>query len=172
MKNQGKIFEQDFRASLNLDNPDLFFYRFKDGTASWGGNQQNNFVRFQNYNIADEMIFYKGTLFILELKNHKGKSLPFSCIREKQFEEMYKASFKKNVFPMLIIFFSDVQECYAIKIIDVIRFKGENISKSISLSFIRQNGFKIDSRKLQTHYRFFVEDFLENFIRNIKKEGF
>jgi len=30
MKNQGKIFEQDFRASLNLDNPDLFFYRFKD----------------------------------------------------------------------------------------------------------------------------------------------
>ena len=30
MKNQGKIFEENFRKSLNLDNPNLFFYRFKD----------------------------------------------------------------------------------------------------------------------------------------------
>lgn len=30
MKNQGKIFEENFKASLDMDNPDLFYYRFKD----------------------------------------------------------------------------------------------------------------------------------------------
>lgn len=170
MKNQGKIFEEDFRASLNLNNPDLFFYRFKDGTASWGDKNNPN-VRFQQKNIADSMIFYKGYLFITELKSHKGKSLPFSCIRDNQFQEMYKASFKKNVFPIVIIFFSEIEEAYAIKMTDIIHLRDENISKSISLLFARQKGLKIDSRKLQTHYRFLVEDFLDNFIKNNKKEG-
>lgn len=170
MKNQGKIFEQDFRASLNLDSPDLFFYRFKDGTASWG-NVQNDFTRFQAKNICDCMLFYKGYLFLCELKSHKGKSLPFSCIRKNQFDEMYHASFKKNVFPLIIIFFSDLEEVYAIKTTDIIRFKDEKKSKSISLSFASQNGFKIDCRKLQTHHRFSVEEFLENFIESQKKEG-
>lgn len=170
MKNQGKIFEDDFRASLNLNSPDLFYYRFRDGTASWGDKNNPN-VRFQQKNIADSMLFYKGCLFIIELKSHKGKSLPFSCIRDNQFQEMHKASFKKNVFPIVIIFFSDIEEAYALKMTDIIRLRDENISKSISLLFARQNGVKIDSRKLQTHYRFQVEEFLENFIKLQKKEG-
>lgn len=170
MKNQGKMFEQDFRASLDLDNPDLFFYRFRDGTASWG-DKNNPYVRFQQKNISDCMLFYKQTLFICELKSHKGKSLPFSCIKENQFEEMYKASFKKNVFPILIIFFSDIEKCFAIKMTDIIQFKAEKKSKSISLSFANEKGFKIEPRKLQTHYRFEVINFLDKFIENEKKEG-
>lgn len=69
MKNQGKIFEQDFRSSLPLDNPNLFFYRFKDGTANWGDRNNPN-VRFQQKNVCDCMIFYKGYLFLIELKRH------------------------------------------------------------------------------------------------------
>ena len=113
-KNSGKVFEQDFRKSLDLDDPDLFFYRFKDGTASWG-NQENSFIRFQAKNISDCMIFFKRYLFIIELKSHKGKSLPFSCIKENQFQEMYNASFKNYVYPILIIFFPDIEECYRFK---------------------------------------------------------
>ena len=164
MKNQGKVFEEDFRKSLNLDNPDLFFYRFRDGTASWGDKNNPN-IRFQQKNISDCMIFYKNNLFIFELKSHKGKSLPLSCIRDNQFEEMNKASYKKNVYPMLIIFFSDIEECYVIKMSDVIEFKAKNISKSIPLLFAREKGFKINSEKKLTHYRFFIEEFLENFIK-------
>lgn len=170
MKNQGKIFEQDFRKSIDLNNPDLFYYRFKDGTAGWGGTE-NSFVRFQSKNICDAMIFYKGFLFLVELKMHKGKSLPFSCIRDNQFQEMYEASFKEKVHPFVIIFFVDMNECYAVKMIDIIRLRGENKTKSISLSFCMQHGFKIDSRKLQTHYRFEVENFLEKYINLQKKEG-
>lgn len=165
-KNSGKVFEQDFRKSLNLENPDLFFYRFKDSPASFG-NHDNQFIRFTNNNICDNMIFYKGYLFLNELKMHKGKSLPFSCIKENQFQEMYNASFKKNVYPMVIIFLSDIEECYVIQMRDVVKLRGENKTKSISLSFMREKGFKIDSRKLQTHYRFLVEEFLDNFIKNI-----
>ena len=164
MINNGKKFEKNFKDSLDLENPDLFFYRFKDGTASWG-NQQNEFVRFQAKNISDCMLFFKGNLFICELKAHKGKSLPLSCIRENQFQEMYKASFKKNVYPMIIIFFSEIEECYVIPIEFVNQIREEKKSKSISLLFCKQFGFKIDCRKLQTNYRYNIEDFLENFIK-------
>ena len=124
-------------------------------------------VRFQQKNISDAMIFYKGFLFIIELKSHRGKSLPFSCIRDNQFKEMYEASFKKNVFPIVIIFFSDLEECFALKMTDIIELRSKNISKSISLLFVREKGVRIDCRKLQTHYRFEIQDFLENYIKNI-----
>ena len=45
MKNQGKVFEENFKASLDLDNPNLFYYRFKDSPASFG-NLDNDFIRF------------------------------------------------------------------------------------------------------------------------------
>ena len=170
MKNQGKIFEENFRKSLDLKNSDLFYYRFKDSPASFG-NSKNDFVRFTNNNICDNMIFYKGNLFLCELKSHKGKSLPFSCIRDNQYKQMLEVVNKKNVFPMLIIFFSDIEECYAIKMTDINEFKDNSKSKSIPLLFARQKGLKIDCRKLQTNYRYNVIDFLENYIKNIKKEG-
>lgn len=68
MKNQGKVFEENFRKSLNLENPDLFYYRLKDNPASFGDN--NQFVRFTSKNIADSLLFYKGSLFICEMKSH------------------------------------------------------------------------------------------------------
>lgn len=82
MKNQGKIFEQDFRSSIDLSNTDLFYYRFKDGTAGWGGTQ-NSFVRFQSNNICDAMIFYKGNLFLIELKRHTRKVITIFLYQRK-----------------------------------------------------------------------------------------
>lgn len=82
MKNQGKVFEENFRKSLNLDNPDLFYYRFKDSPASFG-NQNNDFVRFTNNNICDNMIFYKGNLFLNELKSHHRKIITTFLYKRK-----------------------------------------------------------------------------------------
>lgn len=78
---------------------------------------------------------------------------------------MYAASFKKNVYPILIIFFSDIEECYVIPIEFINQIREEKKSKSISLLFCKQFGFKINSRKLQKNYRYNVEEFLENFIK-------
>lgn len=162
MKNQGKIFEEDFRKSLDLNSEDLFYYRFKDSPASFGNaTQGNQFIRFTNNNICDCMVFYKSKLFLCELKSHKGKSLPLSCIREKQLMELSNVIGKKNVYPMLIIFFSDIEECYALNMASVNEFLDNFTSKSIPLLFCKEKGFKIDCRKKLTHYAYNVTDFLD-----------
>lgn len=84
---------------------------------------------------------------------------------------MYAANFKKNIHPFVIIFFSDLEECYALKIEFVNQIREEKKSKSIPLLFCKEKGQKIDCHKLRTNYRYDVEDFLDNFINNTKKEG-
>lgn len=161
MKN-GQRFEDNFRSSIDRDNSDLFFYRFKDGTANWNPTEK---TRFQAHNICDCMIFYKNSLFLFELKSHKGKSLPFNCIRNNQYEEMYSAGFKKNVYPFLIIFFSDINECYALHIRDILALKANLERKSIPLSYCQEKGFKIESRLLKTNYRYNIQQFLDIFLK-------
>ena len=158
---KGQKFEDNFRKSIDRDNPELFYYRFKDGTANWDRSNQN--VRFQAHNIADHFIFYRNRLFICELKSHKGKSLPFSCIRDTQYAEMFEASKKKNVLCLVFVFFSDIEECYVTSIQRIIEFRVNSDRKSIPLSFFQEHGFKIDCRKLKTNYRFDVQSFLDLF---------
>ena len=86
MKNPGKVFEEDIKKSVPKE---YWIYRFKDGTANFSGSKNEN-VRFQAHNICDFMIMTKENLILLELKSHKGSSIPFSCIRKNQIEEMTK----------------------------------------------------------------------------------
>ena len=158
---KGRNFEENFRKSIDRDLPELFFYRFKDGTATWDKNSTT--TRFQSHNIADCMIFYKTNLFIFELKSHKGKSLPFNCIRNTQYEEMFNASKKQHVYPFIIIFFSEIEECYAINIKEITKFKMSTDRKSIPLEFCKEKGHKINLTKLITNYRFDILSFLNNF---------
>ncbi|MGN1301525.1 MAG: Holliday junction resolvase RecU [Clostridia bacterium] len=159
---RGQKFEENFRKSIDKSDPELFFYRFKDGTAGWKPTEE---TRFQAHNISDCMIFYRHKLFILELKSHKGKSLPFNCIRESQYREMFDVSFKKSVYPMLIVFFSDINECYAIDIRHIIALKSNSERKSIPLSYFQEKGFKIETRQLRSNFRFDVKGFLDFFIK-------
>ena len=158
MQNRGKIFETNFRKSLP-NNENLFFYRFKDGTANWtGGNNEN--VRFQAKNICDCMIFYDGKLFLNELKSHHGKSLPLNCIRDNQVKEMYNASLKNNVKCNIIVFFSDVERCFSLDIQDVVDYMESETSKSIPIAYFEQYGREIKVSKLKTNYRFDIESWL------------
>lgn len=161
MRSQGKKFEDNFKKSIDMEDKSLFFYRFKDGTASWS---QTDATRFQAHNIADCLIFYKNKLIICELKSHKGKSIPLKCIRPTQLEEMLEASKKDNVHSLLFIFFYELDLCYALKIEDVNKIIEKAGSKSISLKYCQEKGFKIKSEKLRTNSRFFIKDFLDFFI--------
>lgn len=161
MKKRGQKFEDNFRSSINRDSKDLFFYRFKDGTANWNPNEK---TRFQAHNICDCMVFYRQNLFLFELKSHKGKSLPLNCIRESQLKEMCLAGAKENVLPFVITFFDDLGECYAIHIKYVFQFWLLSDRKSIPLSYFQENGFKIDSHLLKTNYRFDVQGFLDKYL--------
>lgn len=150
MKNSGKIFEEDFKNSVPND---WFFYRFKDGTGSWGGNSK---VRFQTSNICDLMIF-NGDLYLLELKSHKGKSLPLSCIRQNQVDGLLEAG-SKGVKSYFIVNFSDLNRTFKIHVSWINDFIIEETRKSIPISYFEALGVEINSEKIRTRYRYDLKE--------------
>lgn len=166
MKNQGKTFEDNFRKSLPK-TPNIFYYRLKDSAASYYGG--NEFLRFSQSNIADVFLLHTNNQFnithllILELKSHKGKSLPFSAIRDNQLKEMFEASRYRKVLPFLIVFFSDIERCFALPIQKVVALKQEGARKSIPLAYFEEEGTEIEVQKLRTNYRYNIEKFLEEY---------
>jgi recombination protein U len=164
MKNKGKVFENNFRLSIPK-TPNVFYYRLKDTASSYYGG--NEFLRFSQSNIADAFLLNtseKAThLLILELKNHKGKSLPYNAIRENQLNEMLKASEYNNVVPLLIVFFIDIERCFSLHIVKVMKFIQESERKSIPIEYFEEEGTEIEVIKLRTNYRYNIEKFLEEY---------
>ena len=155
--NNGKRFEQNFRKSIP-DSPNIYYYRLKDGTASWSNDSK---TRFQSNNIADSFLFCYGKLLILELKAHKGKSIPLNCIRKNQVDGMTEASCKQNVLPFLVVYFSDVERCFALPIQGYNLFVASFNRKSIPLDYFVTNGIEINVEKLRSNYRYDIETFLD-----------
>jgi recombination protein U len=155
MANAGKNFEKDFISSV----PDtVFHYRFKDGTAAWGGSSDN--VRFQHNNICD-FLLYDGRLLLLELKSHKGKSIPFNCIRETQLEQLSRADNFKGIIPGLIFNFRDTAQTYFVHIRHVYYYYHHADRKSFPLDWVQENGIEIKGELKKVHYKYYVNEFLE-----------
>lgn len=147
--NEGKAFEQDFIKSV----PDIWFkYRLNDSASSWQGGDK---ARFTPANICD-FIVYNGKMWMLELKSHKGKSIPLSCIRPKQAEGLEKA-YLKNISAGFIFNFRDIEETYfvnASSVNAVIRY-GEK--KSLSLIWMKEKGVLIPQVKKRVRYGYILE---------------
>lgn len=146
-KNSGKRFEENFKKSISND---LFCYRFKDGTANFTGTKNEN-VRFQAHNVCDFMVFNGQRLFLLELKAHKGKSLPLNCIRDNQIKELSKASMYTNIVTGILVYFADLEEVYFLEIDKLILFMGTEDRKSIPIDYFRNEGNKIPIVKAKTN---------------------
>lgn len=156
MKNKGKIFEESFKRSVP---DDILYYRFKDGTANW---EHNNIVRFQAKNVCDCMIYNGEELIFIELKNHKGKSIPIKCIRENQREELLRYSKYKNTKCVIVINFEDLEECYCLKIKDVDDFINKESRKSIPIEYCREVGIMVNMKKLINNYRYDIESMIND----------
>ena len=156
MKNKGKIFEESFKKSVP---DDILYYRFKDGTANW---KHNDIVRFQAKNICDCMIYNGEELIFIELKNHKGKSIPIKCIRENQREELLRYSKYKNTKCVIVINFEDLEECYCLKIKDVDDFINKENRKSISIEYCKEVGIMVNMKKLINNYRYDIESMIND----------
>lgn len=153
MTGTGKIFETYFRRSIPKE---VYFYRFKDGTSSWDGGK----ARFQVKNIADCELFYNGKLFILELKSTKGKSLPYKNIRQSQIDELSRASEYKDIICGFVIDFSELNECYFIKISQFNEYKNKASRNSLPIDYLRENAVKIGVELIRKHKRYAVSDIL------------
>ena len=151
--NNGKRFEENFRKSVPKD---VFYYRFKDGTASWDGAK----TRFQHYNVCDCMIFSQGRLYLLELKSTQGKSLPLSRIRQNQLRELTETLVFENIVAGLIINFSDTEDTFFLHIEKLVNFIKRDERKSIPLVYLEEHGIRIENKRLKINYKYKVEKFL------------
>ena len=169
MKNLGKQFEENWKKSV----PDyMFYYRFRDSSGTWGGNEQ---LRFTPSNIADCLIQDPFTgLHLIELKNHKGKSIPLSCIigtrkndkpttKEKQINDLLIADGYSSVFSSLIVFFCDVERCFELSINSFLDFVNKGERMSIPIEYFEKHGTEIKVTKIRTSYRFDIESWMREF---------
>ena len=153
--NSGKRFENAFRNSVG---DKIFFYRFRDGTSSWG---ESDLTRFQQTNMCDCELFDGNRLFLLELKSIMGKSLPFSKIKEHQLKELNEASNYKNIVSGFIIEFSSVDRCFYISARDMKDYIENSGRKSIPISYLETNGLEIEVKKLRVNIRLNIQKFVE-----------
>lgn len=159
--NSGKRFEQNWKNSIPKD---IFYYRFRDGSSSWGGNDK---VRFQQTNICDCLMFDGDYLYLLELKSTKGKSLPFNNIKKHQIDDLLWASEYANTICGLVVEFSDLTECYFIEIGRFKAFYDSTNRKSIPIDYLRKNGIKIGTEKKKINSKFDVKKFINDVIESV-----
>lgn len=153
--NSGKRLESNFKKSIP---DDIFFYRFKDGSSAWGGNDK---VRFQSSNICDCLIFNGSKLYLLELKSTKGKSLPFTNIRENQLKELSLATYYKNIVSGIVIEFSDLDRCFFMYIDTITDFIRIGSRKSVPIEYCEEKGIEIEIKKKKVNNSFNIKKLLE-----------
>lgn len=160
-KNEGKVFEKSFKDSVVKS---LWFYRFKDGTANFDG-QKNENVRFQAKNIADCQIYSYPYLFVLELKSTMQKSLAFSMVRDNQVKEMTLADNHKGLNVGFVVNFRAVNETYYIPILMYNEIEAKAEAKSIPIAIFREHCVRVEQELKIKNYRYGVFKMLEDIIK-------
>ena len=154
--NTGKRFEFNFKNSVPED---VFFYRLRDGSSAWGGNEK---VRFQQTNMCDVIMFDGNLFYTLELKSVKGKSLPISNIKKHQIKDLLKSREYKNVVSGLVIDFNVIDKCYYIDINYIYKFILLDSRKSISIDYCEEKGIEISVKRLRTNKKYDINSFINN----------
>lgn len=146
-KNMGKVFEEEIKASIP---PDFYTERYKDDTAGFYGVS----------NPADYRLYKYPYTFLLELKTHKGKSVPIEKIRPNQIQGMYKAVEYTGIYAGFLINFRDLEETYYITVQDMVAFINSKERKSIPVDWCRENGVKIEQQKKRVRYSYDLSSWL------------
>ena len=146
-KSIGKIFEEEIKASFP---PDFYVERYKDDTAGFKGVA----------NPADFRLYKYPYTFLLELKTHKGKSIPIEKIRPNQIQGMYKAVQHIGIYGGFIINYRELEETYYIAVRDLVDFINSTERKSIPVEWCRENGTRIDQKKKRVRYTYDLSKWL------------
>ena len=146
-KGIGKIFEAEIRASFPSD---FYIERYKDDTAGFYGVCNPADYRFYKYPLT----------FLLELKTHKGKSIPLAKIRDTQVQGMYRASQHKGIYGGFILNYRDLEETYYIAVAQMVEFINSQERKSIPVEWCRENGIKIAQHKKRVRYSYDLAEWL------------
>ncbi len=97
---------------------------------------------------------------MVELKTHKGKSIPYSAM--KQLDELVDYGDKYAIKCVFVLNFRDLNETY---MIEAITLKGLQIMydrKSFALDNVRAVGKLISQRLKRVRYRYLLDDTFDN----------
>lgn len=146
-KNIGKCFEEEVKASIP---PDFYIERYKDDTAGFKGVA----------NPADFRLYKYPNLFLLELKTHKGKSIPLDKIRPNQIQGMYKAYQHEGIYAGFLLNYRDLAETYYVSVEDLVEFINSTERKSIPVEWCREIGLRIEQKKKRVRYSYDLSKWL------------
>lgn len=146
-KNMGKVFEREFKDSVP---PECYLERYKDDTSGFYGVS----------NPADFRLYIYPSLILLELKSHKGKSLPLEKIRDNQLKGMLRAVEHYGVYGGFLVNFRDLEETYFLSVELVEKFVLTGERKSIPVNYFRENGLLIPQKKKRVLYSYDLREWL------------
>lgn len=149
-KGVGKIFEEEIKASFPSD---FYVERYKDDTAGFYGVS----------NPADYRLYKYPYTFLLELKTHKGKSLPLDKIRDSQRKGLFNAVKHKGIYGGYLINFRDMEETYYISATNMEGFIRYTSRKSVPIEWCRENGIRINQQKKRVRYSYDLSSWLESY---------
>jgi len=164
MKNVGKKFEEDFYKSAEKV---MFIYRLSDPGSSFNKSCQGCeklVTRFSVRNICDFIAYADGTLYLLELKSHKGKSIPFDALvkneKDTRLQKMVEAEKFPGVKSYIIFNWRDCDNDTFIYSAGTVLSYIENADrKSIPYSMM-QGGFILPDRLIRVRYWYDMDFFL------------
>lgn len=146
----GKKFEEDFFKSAPKD---WFIYRLKDSAGSWSN---NDLSRFTPRNICDFFLFTGKILYGIECKSFKGKSMPYSNIKDNQLKGLLDMSvdLPMNARGIFVFNFRDLNETYYINAFMVNALIQTGTRKSLSINEARENGILIPQELKRVRYSY------------------
>ena len=148
--NEGKKFEEDFKKSMDKYN--IWNYRLRDSSGSWSN---SNGTRFTPKNICDYIAYNNGGLYLLELKSHKGTSLPYTAISDYQLKGLSNIDYP-GIKAYFIINMRDKEKTYAIEAQKIKKYIETSERKSIPISFMDDEGVEIKGIKKRSRYEYDV----------------
>ena len=176
-KNEGKIFEEQFKKSVNKLG--ILFERFPDSNKF--GQFTNESTRFTLNSPCDCFMFDSKKLFYLELKHTGNPGISFNqpptektkktvMIKPHQVKSLLERSQYTNVACGLVLDFADRETktkfieggTYFVEINTFVDWCNAVAKKSINLEDCKMIGIKIDRFKKQKYYAYDIEKLIND----------
>jgi recombination protein U len=163
MRNQGKLFEDDFKASVPEN---VYYLRLHDSATGFTDKAQekDETIRFSLKSPYDAVLCAGGRMICVELKSVSTTSISFvgnsPRIKLRQVEELKKAKHIGGARAYLIVNFRKYEETYAIDPDAFLGWTKDCGRKSLPIAAARELGIRLPERKLKTHRRYFLAPIL------------
>lgn len=157
-KSYGKEFErQVYKNFSEIENVSID--RIPDQVTRYRGSSSN---------ICDFIVYRKPNMIYLECKTVHGTTLPFSNIRENQWQGLLEKSKIDGVIAGVMCWWvdKDLTEFLSIEMLQTMK---ENGAKSVSYKLLACNGYSpiiVDGKKKRTMFEYDMKDFLEKLKNN------